>query len=200
MIFIRKKLKRIFTKVKKGIKELKTRFKTKLFQNKVQTFLIRVFPDKEIRYEDNLQMRKGVYAPEIDLTVGPFAIDDKKANEFSELADEYQVFLDLVKNRSINREEFDYHTNRNPRCFIGIEIENSTEKNPKHVEGSICNLHILSKVGILIAFNRKNTISKIYEYLRFAKEVKKTPDYLFKNVALISKANFEKIMREYPKT
>ena len=76
-------------------------------------------------------LRRGLhYSPRLDLAVGPFNTDRKIADNnaaIEEVFEDNEALLMLL-NPSIK-------TNRNPRCFLAIEIENRT--GTKHRLGSI---------------------------------------------------------------
>ncbi len=63
--------------------------------------------------------------------------------------------------------------NRNSRCLIAIEIENTNSK--KHMMGSIVNAASLGRIGIGVAYcdSAMRTFLGIVNYLNFLKRVEK---------------------------
>ena len=152
------------------------------------------------------------YSPRVDIAVGPFS-----TRPGGNLIDEYnQLLLD----RSINdflRKIYDCHIenigvewlneitipnfndliqkNRNARCFISIEIENTSTK--KHIMGSMINAASLGRIGIGIAYNEsvKRTFVRIMNYLGFLKRVEKNT-YDTTNFLIVTKEQIERILNE----
>jgi hypothetical protein len=69
--------------------------------------------------------------------------------------------------------------------------------------GSITNLHLLCKIGILVVMNPNNrNLKKISEYLKFIREKKKLEVFSeafsnvtpFSNVVLITREEFDKML------
>ena len=92
----------------------------------------------------------------------------------------------------INIPEFDFVTrkNQNARCFLAIEIENSSSK--KHIMGSMINAASLGRLGIGIAYNDsvKKTFLRILNYLAFLKRVEKNT-YDTTNFLILTKEQFQ---------
>jgi len=97
----------------------------------------------------------------------------------------------------INIPEFDYLTrkNQNARCFLAIEIENTSTK--KHIMGSMINAASLGRIGIGIAYNDsvKRTFLRILNYLAFLKRVEKNT-YDTTNFLILTKEQFLEILNE----
>jgi hypothetical protein len=83
--------------------------------------------------------------------------------------------------------------NRNPRCFLAIEIENTGTR--KSRLGSIINASAIGKIGIVVAWNNEvlRELEKIEDYLRFLREVGKIPE-AFRNVMFIRKDQFRHVL------
>ncbi|MHA2064909.1 MAG: hypothetical protein ACXABY_11090 [Candidatus Thorarchaeota archaeon] len=117
---------------------------------------------------DWLRFGSGIYAPRPDIGVGPFNIyPGQNIREIDDAFDEHRDFFDSLKVE-------DSSLNRNPRCLIAIEIENS---NPaKHMIGNILNASILGKVGIVTTFNEKfdKDATRVKRYLDGVRELGKT--------------------------
>lgn len=163
------------------------------YQKKILAKLGSVFD--EIEVEEAMKLPQETYTPRVDVAIGPFAYNDSLSEKYNWLLSVHQSLLDEIRENSINKDWLNFNVNRNPRCFIAIEIENSTEKDTKHLLGSITNASILGKVGILIVFSNRKGLQNMKNYLKFAKDHYKTTDYLFQNVALIIKEDFDKIFR-----
>lgn len=163
----------------------------KEYQKKIEKKLKDIFKETEV--EESMKFPNDIYTPRIDVAVGPFAYKDSLKEKYDNLFSKHQVLLNRIKGKSINKDLLDFDINKNPRCFIAMEIENSTEKDTKHLLGSITNASILGKVGILIVFSNKKGLKNITNYLKFAKEHDKIKEHLFQNVALIVKKDFDQI-------
>ena len=190
----------IIDKIGKGVVRLKniiSKSKADNYIDELKENFSKIFQHNKIKPRQNLKMPSGIYSPIIDLTVGPLAINDSRAREYSHLVNVHKEFFGIIKKRSVNKNEFNYYRNPNPRCFIGIEVEDTTQNKAKYIEGSICNLYILAKVGILVTLQSKTTIRRIYKYLQYSKDRRKTPEYLFKNVALMTKKDLDSALQEY---
>lgn len=109
----------------------------------------------------------GIYAPRPDITIGPFNIVEGRNT-----ADIEAVFTQ--NSTFFNRLDLpNSSTNKNPRCLIAIEIENSGSS--KHMIGNIINASLLGKVGIIVTLRDKfyGEAERIYKYLEGAFERKK---------------------------
>lgn len=163
----------------------------KEYQKEISTKLKNIF--EEIKVEEPMRLPHNIYTPRVDVAIGPFAYNDSLSGEYNNLLSTHQELLNKLKEKSINKDWLDFGINDNPRCFIAIEVENSTEKDTKHLLGSITNASILGKVGILIVFNNKKGLENMKNYFKFAKEHNKIKDHLFQNVAMIVKKDFDEI-------
>lgn len=152
------------------------------------------------------------YSPRVDIAVGPFSVTPNRNQtaEYNRILRRENIdqFLkriyDLhVENiglewvNELNVPEFDYLTrkNQNARCFLAIEIENSSTK--KHIMGSMINAASLGRIGIGIAFNDsvKRTFLRIMNYLAFLKRVEKNT-YDTTNFMILTKEQFLEILNE----
>lgn len=145
-----------------------------------------------IKYERQMRM-KPIYSPTCDVAVGPFSFREGSLNElYNKLAkvDQIRDFIDDLQRRGLGDE---YNTallslNKNPRCFIAVEVENTTARDVKHLLGSIINCSFLGKIGIVVVFDEYlKYAQRLLEYLAFVKRVKKTEKELFRNVFVISR-------------
>lgn len=125
-----------------------------------------------------------MYAPRIDIAVGPFAVERRRLEEqYTHLLFETRPFIESLiecHNQNVEAAEegvrFDniVHFNLNARCLLCIEIEDSGSR--KHCLGNLVNASALGRIGILIA--RSETILRTFVrqrvYLRFLAHAKKT--------------------------
>lgn len=153
---------------------------------------------------------RGVYSPEPDVAVGPFAIVGKLIDKYDEMATASRLFIEEciqthIKNLSeyridLPKPNFDYfcgHTaiNENARCFIAAEIEKSPPS-LKHILGSTINAVALGRVGLLIGFSNDKVeqFLRCLKYLNFLKSVGK-PSIEFGNGLILSKNQFIEILK-----
>jgi len=148
------------------------------------------------------------YSPRVDIAVGPFSIDpeNNQTNEYNRTLSRVDInsFLTQIYNfhvtnigdewvNEISIPEFDTLSfkNQNARCFLAIEIENTSTK--KHIMGSMINAASLGRIGIGIAYNTsvKQTFLRIMNYLAFLKRVEKNT-YDTTNFLILTKEQFEK--------
>ncbi|RLI78914.1 hypothetical protein DRP07_10575, partial [Archaeoglobales archaeon] len=150
------------------------------YQKKIASFLERKFgkilkekfrEEDLIRVERGLKLGGGFYSPRMDVAVGPFSFARGNRNEeYNQLLDIHEIreFLSRVVKRgktltkdfikSVKDSE-----NKNPRCFICIEVENKSTR--KHFMGSAFNSSIMGKVGIVISYD-KGKMEKVFSYLK----------------------------------
>ena len=152
------------------------------------------------------------YSPRVDIAVGPFSVESgqNKTSEYNQLLrDEniekflrriYDFHIENIGDEWISEiiiPVFDYliQKNQNARCFLSIEIENTSTK--KHIMGSLINAASLGRIGIGIAYNDsvKRTFVRIMNYLGFLKRVEKNT-YDTTNFLIITKEQFESILNE----
>ena len=151
-----------------------------------------------IKYEKQMIIEP-LYSPACDVAIGPFSfargnirgLYDRLAN-----LPEFRVFIEQLQRHSLgNGYNMALDLNRNPRCLIAIEVENSTARDVKHLLGSISNCSLLSKIGIVIVFDEQlEYAQRLLGYLAFAKRAEKTERTLFGNVFLISRTEFDMIL------
>jgi len=130
------------------------------------------------------------YSPRVDIAIGPFSItpNQNKTGEYNRLLRNeniggflrsvYDFHVENVGEEWLNEitiPDFDSlkQKNQNARCFIAIEIENTSTK--KHIMGSMVNASSLGRIGIGVAYNDsvKRTFLRILNYLAFLKRVEK---------------------------
>jgi len=148
------------------------------------------------------QMKMGpLYSPTCDVAVGPFSFKEGNLNDvYYHLTriEEIKCFVKGLQKISLGSgyNEVLLDLNNNPRCFIAVEIENTTAKDVKHLLGSITNCSLLGKIGITIIFDEYLDYGRrLLEYLAFAKRVKKASKDLFGNVFVVSKSCIDHLLQ-----
>lgn len=185
----------------------------KEYQEYFKQRLINKFGEPNVRGEwrafSNLPYQ---YSPIVDIAIGPYSIEDGQTK-----IDEYNVLLDNPEIKSFLKKIYDLHIenigeewlheinisrfddliqkNQNARCFIAIEIENTSTK--KHIMGSLINAASLGRIGIGVAYNEsvKRTFIRIMNYLAFLKRVGKNT-YDTTNFLIITKEQFKDLLDE----
>lgn len=158
--------------------------------------------DTIVKTEESMKFLDA-YSPESDVAVGPFSYIEgnnlniiyKKLIKLPEIAS----FILKLKEKSLVRfsnNKYNFGFNKNPRCFISFEIENSTADKIKYVLGSLSNASFMGKIGVVVFYDRsKKSISRLIGYLHTVEEIK-LQRKLFNNAFLISKTNFDNILSD----
>jgi hypothetical protein len=139
-----------------------------------------------------------LYCPRVDYAIGPFNIDACIINNnrsINEACEKHGELLQRFKSVSDKADRI-LETNRNPRCFLAIELEDQTSR--KHRLGSLINASAIGKIGIIVASNDSvfSSFVKIRNYLDFLLDVWKTR-YAPKNVLILREGDFlEALKRE----
>lgn len=152
------------------------------------------------------------YSPRVDIAVGPFSVAPgrnqtaeynrilRRGNIDTFLKQIYDLHVENIGNEilnEINIPEFDIVTrkNQNARCFIAIEIENTSTK--KHIMGSMINAASLGRIGIGIAYTDSvlRTFIRILNYLSFLKRVEKNT-YDTTNFLILTRDQFTNLLNE----
>lgn len=153
-----------------------------------------------IRDERQMKMEP-LYSPTCDVAVGPFSFKEGSLNDvYGNLAriGEIERFVRGLQEMSLGSgyNEVLLDLNNNPRCFIAIEVENTTAQDVKHLLGSIINCSLLGKIGITIIFDEYLDYGeRLLEYLAFVKRVKKASKDLFRNVLVVSKSRIDHLLQ-----
>lgn len=177
---------------------------TDKYVKKVNASLRTIFGE-DVRREHSSKIRTGdveVYSPRPDILVFPEAEEDgtKIYDKCKSLADEGNAkkFIRKIIEKSMNREGMNEWNeyNKNPRYFIGIEIENGTSRNFKHVLGSMTNLSALCFMGVVVFYKSDiAVIERLKEYMSFVYEKKKIEFPLFPNVFILKRSDFDEIIK-----
>ncbi|MCH3885675.1 hypothetical protein [Tenacibaculum aquimarinum] len=152
------------------------------------------------------------YSPRVDIVVGPFSVapNNNQTAEYNDILRNentdrflkriYDYHVENISNEWLNEiqiPEFDYLTrkNQNARCFLSIEIENSSTR--KHIMGSMINAASLGRIGIGIAYNEsvKRTFIRILNYMAFLKRVEKNT-YDTTNFMILTKEQFQELVTQ----
>ena len=167
-----------------------------------------IFGENEVEQEWNAaknsedDFTRELYCPRLDMAVGPFNISRNVYEDNLHISQVLDANRNLIKKlweaselKGVAFARFMEHKNGNPRCMLAIEIENSGSS--KHMLGNIANVSILGAIGIVIPFNEKKLAlcKRMKKYVTFATEVEKIHD-VFKNVLIVSKEKFRKVISE----
>lgn len=175
---------------------------TKEFTQTLITKLETVFSSEQIIKEWDVAKESGdtfdrqkYYTPKVDIAVGPFNIDQKlelNNKKIESFVDEYKEnFLSWLYKIShlgdyeyVSYGDFLDVLNKNPRCFLAIEIENT--KDPKRSLGDIVNASAMGKIGIVIPLgnDKYEMFIRIKKYFHYLKRVGKL-DGNFRNILII---------------
>ena len=152
------------------------------YQVAVKESLNRLYPQVEVQWLPFRGEGRGIYAPRVDLAVGPFAVERRYIEEYGRLIDDTQPFLQTLiekHNENISGQEppITFETirdfNANARCLLCIEIEETGSK--KHCLGNLVLASALGRIGILVA--RRDSVLRTFvrqrAYLRFLADVQK---------------------------
>jgi len=166
----------------------------KEYQEEIKEKLSRILSIDLIGVEQ--RMKIPAYSPRVDIAIPPFAFDQTYITEYDNLLEKNREFFRRLKERALNRDRLKFDKNPNPRCFLAIEVENSTDNNAKHILGSIANASILGKVGIVVTMNTNKCLNRIHKYLLYVNQAGKIENE-FKNVILIHKNDFDQILNQF---
>lgn len=178
---------------------LEDRFLEVLEQN-IPTDILEIGDNKPLIKDEKQMKMAPLYSPACDVAIGPFSFTEGNLNElYDSLAglDEVRRFIEELQEHSIG-DGFNDHLldlNQNPRCFMAIEVENTTAKDIKHFLGSTTNCSMLAKIGVVVVFDDYlDAATRLIGYLAFVKRVKKANKELFRNVFVISKSQMDRIL------
>ena len=146
--------------------------KARDYQKRAISDLRRIFPnvkvDKEwdsVKYDPHISNHRDVYAPRIDIAVGPF-------NDFFELdvgtditkqMQSHPFTKRLIQNKLERGLTLKRLWNSYSRCFMAIEIEFSGTS--KHILGSMINASVTGSIGIIITNQSKYEVTnRLFNY------------------------------------
>ena len=178
----------------------------KEYQNFVSEKLMSIFGEDNVIKEWDVakgsrdDYSRELYCPRIDLAVGPFNISrniERDAGIISSTVNLHREFIGKLVGKSETNvgsvDDFLSNKNRNPRCFLAIEIEKSGTR--KHMLGDIANASIIAAIGIVVPMTQStlNGFKGIKKYVQFATSVGKL-NPSFNNVLVVSQENFTQII------
>lgn len=162
----------------------------KEYQNLIKELLSKIYPRVPVQTEwsamsDENGRRKDMYSPQLDIAVGPFAINERLERQYNDMMDSSRKFIEeiiriYIQNiKSLTNSgatlSFDNlkYKNHNARCLLAIEIENKVSR--KHLIGSAVNASALGRIGIVVAWthDKLKAFVRLREYLQFLGSVGK---------------------------
>lgn len=172
------------------------------YQNEVRTKLERLYEEVEVQWHPFRGQGYGIYAPKIDVAVGPYAIEARYGNRYSELLTETRSFIEsLIERHNRNVEGYEEQTsfqrierfNENARCLLCIEIEKSGGR--KHCLGNLVNASALGRIGLLVA--RSDEMLRVFlrqrVYLSYLKSVEKNT-FRTDNAIVLTETQFDECL------
>lgn len=132
------------------------------YQNEKKTALGRLYGEVEVQWHPFRGHGRRMYAPKVDIAVGPFATEIRYENRYSELLNQTRDFIERLiekhnQNVENNEERTSFeriaHFNENARCLLCIEVEGTGSK--KHCLGDLVNASLLGRIGIIVARSEK---------------------------------------------
>jgi hypothetical protein len=176
------------------------------YQRQVKDALDRLYAEVEIQWQPFRGEGPRIYAPVVDVAVGPFAIERRYIDEYGQLLDQTRAFIDnLIARHNANLEgqeeparfERIRNFNENARCLLCIEIEESGSR--KHCLGNLVNASALGRIGVLIA--RQASVMRVFvrqrAYLHFLAEVQKNT-FRTENALVLTAEQFTECLAAIP--
>ncbi len=162
------------------------------YQRAVALLLRRHFGDVRLEWSissdatDALARDPTIYAPRVDVAVGPFNV----SHGFDPTIRE-----DLLPRSLL--ELFDQRpSNPNPRCLLAIEVCFSGSS--KHIMGDMLNAGALGLFGLVVGdAPHMAKIERIGRYLDVLAGLGKVP-WMFRNVVSLSTSDFDRILADAP--
>jgi hypothetical protein len=174
------------------------------YQQRVRESLDRLYGEVTVQWRPFKGEGPAMYAPVVDIAVGPFAIQEQHIVRYDELLEASRPFVDLlIEKHNLNceayeeRVEFEQikHFNQNARCLLCIEIEESGSR--KHCLGNLVNASALGRVGLLVARNNEmlGVFVRQRKYLHFLADVGKNT-FKTQNVLVLTEDQFNECLAE----
>jgi hypothetical protein len=175
------------------------------YQDLARGALAHLYPEVEVKTQWYPFAGEGldIYAPVVDIAVGPFAIREKYGHRYTQQMVETRPFVQgLIDLHNENVAALDERTdfdslvefNENARCLLCIEIEESGSR--KHCLGNLVNASALGRIGVLVA--RTDKVLRIFArqraYLQFLAGVQKNT-FRTANALILSAAQFDDCLR-----
>jgi hypothetical protein len=176
------------------------------YQERVKSALDRLYGEVVVQWRPFLGEGRGMYAPVVDVAVGPFANVGTYINEYAELLDRTRGLVEaLIHKHNENMDgleppgdfEVIKNSNENSRCLLCIEIEESGSR--KHCLGNLVNASALGRIGILVARNQKvmEVFKRQRAYLSFLAQVKKN-SFKTENALVLTEEQFNECVAAEP--
>jgi hypothetical protein len=173
------------------------------YQAQVKRALERIYGEVTVQWCPFRGEGRATYAPRVDVAVGPYALWDRRIDEYTAMMERTRPFIDsLIERHNHNvealgeRAHFDdiLHFNDNSRCFLAIEIEESGGR--KHCLGNLVNASALGRVGLLIA--RTEKVFRVFlrqrTYLKFLADVEKNT-FKTANTLVLTQEQFDECLQ-----
>jgi hypothetical protein len=174
------------------------------YQQRIKESLDRLYTEVVVQWQPFRGEGPAIYAPVVDIAVGPFAIQEQYIVRYDELLDASRPFVEqLIEKHNVNCEAYEEHVefeqikhfNQNARCLLCIEIEESGSR--KHCLGNLVNASALGRVGLLVA--RNDEVLRVFvrqrQYLHFLADVGKNT-FKTQNVLVLTEDQFNKCLVE----
>lgn len=152
------------------------------YQNTAKNALEHLYDEVEVQWYPFRGQGRQIYAPIVDIAVGPFAIEGRYGPRYTELLEQTRDFIEkLIEKHNENVEDAEERTsferimyfNENARCLLCIEVEDTGSR--KHLLGDLVNASALGRIGLLVARSERAFKSFLRQrvYLRYLASVGK---------------------------
>lgn len=179
------------------------------YQNEVFQLLQNIFGKdlvfKEwdsVKYDGHTSNHKLVYAPRLDIAVGPF---NSLANldigsDKAEIMRKHPLTKILCKEFLNDREDLGNIWNKFNRCYLAIEIEFNS--NSKHALGSLINASVSGALGVIIVetFKKKKELERLENYVKRLEGLELIELNSLRNVIIFEKNEFMEFLLNLLKT
>ncbi len=187
------------------------------YQSEIAEMLRYIYAGIEVEEEWSSAFGAEVYSPRVDIAIGPFAIThgERFIEVYDELMTRSESFIRALiqhhlKNTQMTNEQalfkemeaqthwlFDrlLERNRNARCLMVIEIENTTSR--KHLMGGAINAAALGRIGVAVAWTPKKlrAFVNLKRYLDYLAEVGKNT-FDTANLLILDKDQFGQAVQD----
>lgn len=176
-----------------------------LYQKETKKLLEAIFAAGNVKSEWSVRTRatdtfkksnRSVYAPRLDLAVGPFnsSIENVHQDLDRIIEASQHTLVQKIVREAATQNSSHFQVNRNPRCLLAIEIEWGGSS--KHILGDYTNASMMGFIGIIIGFEKSITkIQRVGTYAKELQRLQKAPPDLFANVACFTADEFTNLLR-----
>lgn len=173
-------------------------------QIQVTQLLRRVFPSSLICPEWSVRTgandtftksNKSVYAPRLDIAVGPFnpTVENIGEDVRSIHSSSRHPLVQKIVRFGEEQNDGYFSLNNNPRCLLGIEIE--WDGSSKHILGDYTNASMMGLIGVVIGFPKNlEKMQRVGQYARELRRLNKAPHDLFTNIVFFSADEFTRLL------